>query len=190
MKRQRAPFTLLEVGHWKSIPADPQTRRSLSKVDLAPLCIHVKPSLSDDQEYLPGEFRLGLWGSSCGEAQLHQWQPSWADDSRTGKLEIPRLPQVCFVGGSLNSTSAMFCTLLFVCGTAPKEQHFFVSLGTAEERPGRMWQHHPGFSCLPGRLLVGTQQVFWPQCRGPVPSGHPKFSSSKEQLAISVLIHS
>lgn len=80
---------------------------------------------------------------------------------------------------TVNKKSA-FCVCFFF---------FFRWMVTAEERPGRMWQHHPVFSCLPGRLLVGTQQVFWPQCRGPVPSGHPKFSSSKEQLDISVLIH-
>lgn len=65
---------MLEFGHWKSIPADPLTRKSLRKLDLALLCliqcIHVKPRLSDDQGYLPGELRLGLSSAAPGAAIL------------------------------------------------------------------------------------------------------------------------
>lgn len=112
----------------------------------------------------------------------------------TRKLEMARPPQVCFVDGSLNSTSGRFYTFPFQCGTVSKEQHFLLGLGTAKERWGRMRPHHPGFSCFPGNLVVCTLQGFshrWcHKCRGPVPSGYPKLSSSKGQLDTSVLINS
>lgn len=70
----------------------------------------------DDQGYLLGEFRLVLGGSSSGDVQLHQRAAilsRWQQNSRVyRKLEMPRAPQVlkskvCFVDGSLNSTSVL-----------------------------------------------------------------------------------
>lgn len=75
----------------------------------------MKTRSSDDQGYLLGEFRVGLGGSSSGDAQLHQVVLSrWQQNLKVyRKLEMPRAPQVLkgsvsFVDGSLNSTSGMF----------------------------------------------------------------------------------